>query len=371
MTLSDAETAAMQRAIELARNGEGLVEPNPMVGAVVLDASGTMIAEGWHARFGGPHAEVAALAAAGPAARGNTLVVTLEPCCHHGKTPPCTDAILAAGIRRVVVGAGDPASHGAGHGIVRLRDAGVDVAVAEGALKEQAERLIAPFAMLTINHRPWVIAKWAMSLDGHVATASGESRWISCEASRRVVHRLRARVDAILVGIGTALADDPLLTARPPGPRPLLRVVVDSHARLPLVGRLATSAREHPTLIAVGPAAAADRIHFLQEAGCEVWQASETEPGGRLAELLSELGRRRLTHLLVEGGPTMLGGFFDAGLVDEVQAFVAPKIIGGQNAPAAVSGQGIGRMENAPRLSIESIESLGGDCFIRGLVART
>ncbi len=371
MILRDAETGALERALELACRGEGLVEPNPMVAAIVLGASGQAIGEGWHARFGGPHAEVVALAAAGNAARGGTVFVTLEPCCHHGKTPPCTDAILAAGIRRVVVGAVDPASHGAGHGIARLQQAGIDVAVAEGAGKEKAERLIAPFAMLATHGRPWVIAKWAMSLDGHVATSSGESRWISSEASRVVVHRLRARVDAILVGIGTALADDPLLTARPPGPRTLLRVVMDSTARLPLESQLVQTAREHPVLVAVGPDAHSDAMRPLREAGCEVWQSAAAEPAERLAELLAELGRRQLTNLLVEGGPTVLGGFFDAGLVDEVQAFVAPRIIGGEAAPAAVAGLGIGSMQKTPRLSIESINSLGTDCFIRGIVARS
>ncbi len=371
MILRDAENAALERALELALCGEGLVEPNPMVGAVVLGASGQAISEGWHARFGGPHAEVAPPAAAGDAARGNTLVVTLEPCCHHGKTPPCTDAILKAGIRRVVIGAVDPASHAVGHGIARLQDAGVDVAIADGALKEQAERLIAPFAMLTTQGRPWVIAKWAMSLDGHVATVSGESRWISSEDSRAVVHRLRARVDAILVGIGTALADDPLLTARPPGPRTLLRIVVDSTTRLPLESQLVQTAREYPVLVAAGPGARPDAMRLLEEAGCEVWQSSAAEPAERLADLLAELGRRQLTNLLVEGGPTVLGGFFDAGLVDEVQAFVAPRIIGGEAAPAAVAGLGIGSMQKTPRLSIESIKSLGTDCFIRGIVARS
>ncbi len=369
MTASDCERGAMQRALELARRGEGLVEPNPMVGAVVLDAAGSTIGEGWHARFGGPHAEVAALEAAGPAARGSTLVVTLEPCCHHGKTPPCTDAILAAGIRRVVVGAVDPAAHASGRGIERLRAAGVDVAA--GVEAEQAQRLIAAFAMLAVHGRPWVIAKWAMSLDGHVATASGESRWISSEASRAVVHRLRARVDAILVGIGTALADDPMLTARPPGPRSLLRIVLDARARLPITSQLAQTAAQHPTLIAVGPEAPRDAVSRLQEAGCEVWQSGQSVQTAAIVELLAELGRRRLTNLLVEGGPTVLGGFFDAGLVDEVQAFIAPTIIGGSQAPAAVAGLGISSMQKAPRLSIESIESLGNDCFIRGRVARS
>ena len=368
MTARTAEVAAMERALELARRGEGYVEPNPMVGAVVLDAAGVPVGEGWHAHFGGPHAEVMALKAAGARAVGGTIVVTLEPCCHHGKTPPCTEAVLAAGIRRVVVGTVDPASHAAGRGLAQLKAAGLEVV--DGVTEAQARKLIAPFAMLATEGRPWVIAKWAMSLDGHIATARGESRWISSEASRGMVHRLRGRVDAILVGIGTVLADDPLLTARPPGPRPLLRIVLDSTGRLPLESQLVRTARTHATLVAVGPLADAHRLTVLRDAGCEVWQATATTVAERAAELLQELGRRQLTNLLVEGGPTVLGTLFDAHLVDEVHAFVAPKIIGGLQAPAAVAGQGIARMENAPRLSIESIESLGDDCFIRGLVAR-
>lgn len=369
MTATAAEVAAMERALDLARRGEGLVEPNPMVGAVVLSSSGATLGEGWHARFGGPHAEVAALAAAGEAARGETLVVTLEPCCHQGKTPPCTEAVLAAGIRRVVIAAGDPAPHASGRGVARLRTAGVEVV--EGVAEDEAKKLIAPFAMLTVQQRPWVIGKWAMSLDGHVATATRESRWISGEASRRVVHTLRGRVDAIAVGIGTAVADDPLLTARPPGLRVPLRVVLDSRARLPLSSRLVATAGEFPTLVAVGPAADVVTIEQLRAAGCDVWQSMACEASDRLAELLAELGRRQLTNLLVEGGPTLLGSLFDADLVDEVHAFVAPKIIGGQAAAAAVAGRGIVSMQNAPRLSIESIESLGDDCFLRGRVART
>ena len=226
----------MRRAIELARRGEGLVEPNPQVGAVVLDAHGAVVGAGWHERFGGPHAEVMAIASAGAAARGGTLVVTLEPCCHHGKTPPCTDAIIAAGVSRVVIGVEDPFPQVSGGGVAALRRAGIDVET--GVLAEAAARLSAPFRRLVVDGRPWVIAKWAMSLDGRIAAAGGDSRWISGEASRALVHTLRGRVDAIMVGIGTALADDPLLTARPPGPRTALRVVVDSRARLPTESRL-------------------------------------------------------------------------------------------------------------------------------------
>ena len=224
MSFTAFDQAAMRRAVELAARGRGAVEPNPQVGAVVAtaDGGGRIIGEGWHDRFGGPHAEVVALEAAGERARGATLYVTLEPCCHHGKTPPCTAAILAAGITRVVVAAGDPFPAVAGRGLDALRQGGVLVEI--GLLGPEATRLTAPFRKLVTAGKPWVLAKWAMSLDGRIAAAAGQDRWISSLQSRALVHDLRSRIDAIAIGIGTALADDPLLTVRPepgtsPGPR--------------------------------------------------------------------------------------------------------------------------------------------------------
>ena len=332
-----------------------------MVGAVVMatDAAGPrIVGEGWHERFGGPHAEVRALVEAGNAARGATLYVTLEPCCHSGKTPPCTEAILAAGIARVVVAAGDPFPAVAGRGIAQLRAAGV--VVEEGLLTEEAVRLTAPFRKLVQTGRPWVIAKWAMSLDGRLATQPGDDRWISSPESRELVHDLRRRVDAILVGIGTVLADDPSLTARPAGARRGPRIVCDGLARTPPDGRLVRSAREWPVLIAVGPRADRDRVSALAAAGCEIWDGPD-DPQERFAALLDELGRRRVTNLLVEGGPTLLERLFANDLVDEVWAFVAPKIIGGATAPFAV----------APRLDAEEVSLPGGDILVRGLVRPT
>ena len=358
----------MERALELARRGEGFVEPNPQVGAVVLAADGRVVGEGWHELHGGPHAEVMALEAAGEAALGGTLVVTLEPCCHHGKTPPCTAAVIAAGIRRVVIGAGDPFPAVDGGGIASLRAAGLEVE--SGVLEEAATRLTAPFRRLVSSGRPWVIAKWAMSLDGRVATAAGESRWISSEQSRAIVHELRGRMDGILCGIGTVLADDPLLTARPAGPRQPLRIVLDTSARLPIESRLVRSAREIPVLVATGPKAPADRLRALAAAGCEVWQAAAADPRDRLHELLAELGSRRLTNVLVEGGPTVLGSLADASLVDEVWAFVAPTIIGGAASPSPVAGTGIATLASATAIEIEHTDHPGGDLFIRGVVRR-
>lgn len=370
MEWSGFDVAAMQRAIELARRGEGHVEPNPMVGAVV--AAGAIVGEGFHARFGGPHAEIEALLAAADAARGATLYVTLEPCCHHGKTPPCTEAIVAAGIARVVIAARDPFPAVNGGGIAALRAAGI--AVETGLCGREATRLTAPFRKLVQAKKPWVIAKWAMSLDGRMATANGESRWISSAESRAIVHQLRGRVDAIVVGIGTALADDPLLTARPddgtaPKRQPL-RIILDSEARLPLESRLVQTARDHAVLVATGPAAPPARREALAAAGCEVWIASASDAGARLDLLLAELGRRQCTNVLVEGGSGVLGSLFDRGAADEVRVFIAPKIIGGQAAPAPIGGRGIASMADAAGIEIEELSQPGGDLFVRGLVPR-
>ncbi len=371
MEWSGFDVAAMQRAIELARRGEGHVEPNPMVGAVVA-AAGRIIGEGFHARFGGPHAEVEALLAAGAAARRATLYVTLEPCCHHGKTPPCTEAVVAAGIARVVIAARDPFPAVNGGGIAALRAAGI--AVEAGLCERESLRLTAPFRKLVEAKKPWVIAKWAMSLDGRMATASGESRWISSPESREIVHGLRGRVDAIVVGIGTAIADDPLLTARPSDgsipPRQPVRIVLDSAARLPLDSRLVQTAREQSLLVAVGPDAPADRREALAAVGCEVWNGRERDPGERLTSLCVELGRRRFTNVLIEGGADVLGSLFDRGEADEAWAFIAPKIIGGQAAPAPIGGRGIAGMADAAGIKIEEITRPGGDLFVRGLVTR-
>ena len=361
MTCDPADISAMRRALDLACRGAGHVEPNPQVGAVVVAPDGAIVGEGWHAVYGGPHAEVAALAAAGPAARGATLHVTLEPCCHHGKTPPCTAAIIAAGIARVVVAAGDPFPAVAGRGIAALRAAGI--VVETGALEAEACRLIAPFRKLVETGTPWVIAKWAMSLDGRLAAAPGADRWISSPESRALVHALRGRIDAIAVGIGTVLADDPLLTARPPGPRQPLRIVLDSTARLPLTTALVRTAREVPVLVAAGPAADAARVGALRAAGCEVWQGAAGAPIDRLRELLGELGRRRITNLVVEGGPAVLRTLFAAGAADEIQAFVAPRVIGGD--PAALP-----TLPDVPACDVEEVALPGGDILLRGLVRR-
>ena len=358
----------IERAIELARRGEGFVEPNPMVGCVLV-RHGNVVGEGWHQRFGGPHAEVEALRMAGEAARGATAYVTLEPCAHAGKTPPCTAALIAAGVPRVVVACGDPNPLVNGRGIAALRAAGVEVVVIDD--QPEAKALIAPFAKLMTVGRPWVIAKWAMTLDGKLAASSGDSQWISGEESRAVVHQLRGWMDAIVVGRGTAEQDDPLLTARPAGVRTPTRIVLDSQAVVALESQLVRTSSDAPVMVASAANAPAARCHALREAGVEVWQSppSATSSGDRWMALLNELGRRRMTNILVEGGAKVLGALLDAGEIDEVHAFIAPKLIGGAG-PSPLRGEGRALMADALRLTSPKVETIGEDVYVSGRVIR-
>jgi len=365
--MSEFDRQVMLRALELAARGRGWVEPNPLVGCVIV-REGRIVGRGWHRKFGGPHAEVDALAVAGSQARGADLYVTLEPCCHHGKTPPCTQAILQAGVSRVVAAMADPFPQVAGGGLAELAAAGVRVEV--GCCEAEARRLNAPYLTLLGDGRPWVIAKWAMTLDGRIATRTGDSRWISSEASRAIVQQLRGRVDAILVGRGTAEADDPLLTARPPGPRTALRLVADHRAQLASTSQLVRTAAEAPVLVAAGPEASAKDVSRLRSAGCEVFVCQGASDGERLQALLAELGRRRFTNLLVEGGGGLLGALFDAQLIDEVQAFIAPKLVGGSGAPGPLGGLGADKMAAALELDDLQVERVGSDLWVRGLLPR-
>ena len=367
MNPSDLDRWHMQRAMELAARGQGCVEPNPMVGCVVVRGA-EIIGEGWHRRFGGAHAEVEALRIAGRRAAGATMVVTLEPCCHQGKTPPCTRAIIAAGVGRVVVAQRDPFPEVAGRGIAELEAAGV--VVETGLLEAEARRLNGPYLKLLSTGRPWVVAKWAMTLDGKIATRTGSSRWISGDASRKIAHALRGRVDAVLVGRNTAQRDDPLLTARPPGPRTALRVVVDTRASLPSQSQLVRTAREVPVLVAVGPEAEEADRRRLAEAGCEVLVCEGETHATRLDGLLSELGRRRMTNVLVEGGGRLLGSLFDAGAIDEVHVFLAPKLVGGTSAASPMAGDGIDEMSGALLLDKPEVRQVDSDVYVHGPVRR-
>ena len=401
---ADYEAAFMKRAIALARRGQGRVEPNPMVGCVLARGS-RIIAEGYHRRFGGPHAEVNALRRAADKAAGATAYVTLEPCCHTGKTPPCTDALIEAGVARVVVAMKDPFPEVAGRGIRQLRRAGIRVDV--GLCREEAAELNAPYLTLVGQGRPYVIAKWAQSIDGKIATHTGDSKWISGPESRRLAHRLRARVDGIMVGIGTVLADDPLLTARDvPIRRTATRIILDTHLRLPLTCQLvktsgwhgpAKQARElsapgwhgpaqqgrglleegvpHPLqgesapllILTSRQALRARKRHAdrLRDRGVEIIPCRAKRDRIDLNAALRLLGDRQMTNLLVEGGGQVLAAFLDARLADEAYIFIAPKLIGGQSATQAYPGQGAPRLADTRALHTIETRRLGPDTFIR------
>lgn len=354
----------MARALELARGGVGRVEPNPPVGAVVVDPTGRVVGEGWHRELGAPHAEVEALREAGEKARGATVHVTLEPCCHHGRTPPCVDALLAAGVARVVYGACDPDPRVQGRGLERLRAAGV--AVERSPLADACGRFLRPYRTHRALGRPHVTLKWGMSLDGRVATRTGESRWITGEEARRSAHRERSRACAILVGSGTVLADDPELTCRLEEGRSPHRVVLDRRLRTPVPSRLVATAGEVPLEIYAGPQAGRAERRLLEEAGARVEVVAEEGPGWLLAVLAHLARERGVTRLLVEGGPTVHGAFVDAGTVDRVLAYVAPVILGGAGAPSCVAGTGAARLAEALSLDGLTARPLGPDLLLEG-----
>jgi diaminohydroxyphosphoribosylaminopyrimidine deaminase / 5-amino-6-(5-phosphoribosylamino)uracil reductase len=361
--LADDETF-MHEALALARRGAGTASPNPMVGAVVV-ADGRVVGRGFHPRPGEPHAEIFALRDAGAAARGGTLYTTLEPCAHTGRTGPCTDAIIAAGIRRVVAAMVDPDHQVRGAGIARLRAAGIETAVGTG--DAEARRLNEAYVMHRTAGRPFVTAKWAMTLDGRIATRTGESRWISNEASRRHAHGLRAVSDAILVGVGTVLRDDPALTARPAGhhvvdaDRPR-RVILDSRLRTPAGARV-LAADGVPVIVATTGASAPEARRALAARGAEVLMCDGPDERVDLGRLLRELAHRGVLSVLVEGGATVHGAFFDAGLVDKIVAYVAPLLVGGR-AAGPVGGAGVAAMIEARRLRPAAITTLEGDVLI-------
>lgn len=358
---SQAELDAIRRALQLSTRALGRTSPNPPVGAVVLDVSGAVVGTGWTSPPGGPHAEIAALTEAGERARGGTLVVTLEPCRHTGRTGPCTSALLEAGIARVVIGCADPTAE-AGGGARLLREAGVDVET--GVLT--GEVALGPLEAWLTSHalgRPFITWKYAATLDGRSAAADGTSRWITGEPARADVHRLRAEVDAVLVGVGTVLADDPLLDARHSGPphrtppegmRQPLRVIVDSEGRTPLTARALSG--PDPAVVALRAAAA------VQDTGYPRTLELPTGTDGHvdLPALLRQLADRHgVVSVLLEGGPTLAGAFVAAGLVDRVVGYVAPLLLG--NGPCALAGAGAGTISAAHRLRLEEVTRLGDD----------
>ncbi|MFN2597225.1 MAG: bifunctional diaminohydroxyphosphoribosylaminopyrimidine deaminase/5-amino-6-(5-phosphoribosylamino)uracil reductase RibD [Pyrinomonadaceae bacterium] len=354
----------MRRALELAALGVGRVSPSPMVGCVVARGGGEIVGEGCYLAEGVKHAETLALEQAGARARGATAYVSLEPHAHHGRTPPCTDALIKAGVARVVAPVEDPNPLVAGRGFAHLREAGVEVSV--GVLAREAERLNEKYFHSQRARRPFVHLKFATSLDGRIATRAGDSRWITGAESRERVHRLRHEYDAILVGAGTASADDPLLTDRSglTRHRPLVRVVLDDELKLSPASRLARTARESPVIVFASERADAARTSALDACGVEVVRLAggARDPRG----VLSHLYERATQSVLVEGGATVAGALLDARLVDKVTVFVAPVLIGGRDARAAVGGEGAARLADALRLRDVEIARRGDDVEITG-----
>ena len=373
MTASPTQTLApkrdavhLGRTLELARRGSGGTSPNPLVGAVVVK-DGRPIGEGFHSGPGEPHAEPAALAACTEDPAGSTLYVSLEPCAHHGRTPPCTQAIFAAGVGRVVIASDDPSARASGRGPELLRRNGVEVEWADGEVARAARLLNQPFRKHALTGRPLVAFKSALTLDGRVATRTGDSRWISSEESRARVHHWRGDADAVAVGIGTALADDPLLTARVEGgekpARPARRVVFDSRGRLPVRSRLVRSAADAPVILICSPAASRQARDALAAAGVEVLVAEGGDEAVRVGAGLDALGDRGVQSLLLEGGPRLAGAFLDAGEIDEMRAFVAPMIAGGGR--GVLEAGGVASIADAHRAATVEVERIGDDTVIQ------
>ncbi len=349
----------MRSALALARRGLGNTWPNPSVGCVIVQ-NGRVVGRAFTAPGGRPHAEPQALSMAGPLARGATAYVTLEPCCHHGRTPPCTDALIGAGIARVVIAARDPDPRVNGQGVAKLRAAGI--AVEEGVLAGEAAEILAGFHQRTTTGRPLVTLKLASTLDGRIATHSGESRWITGEPARRAAHVLRGRHDAILVGVGTVMADDPDLTCRLPGfrPTPIVRVVADSHLRTSMTSRLVASARETPTWMLIRHGTDATRRHAFADVGIRLIEVAGAEAGVDLQAGLLALGTAGITRLLVEGGAQVAAALLRGGLVDRIAWFHAPAVMGGDAWPA-VQAFGIDRLDAMPRFVRQHATPVGED----------
>ena len=363
----DFDEQMMARAISLARNGLGRTSPNPLVGAVIV-RDGRIVAEGWHRKAGTPHAEIHALNMAGELARGATVYVSLEPCAHYGRTGPCARALVEAGVSRVVVAMTDPNPKVAGKGIAILQEAGIQVTT--GVLEQEARQLNEVFLKWMTTGLPFVALKTAMTLDGKIATAAGQSQWITNEASRYETHRLRDVYDGILVGINTALADNPALTTRLkeyPGRNPV-RIVVDSRARLPLESKLVTDGAAR-TIVAVTAGAPADRLEALRSAGAEVIVAGSGDQVD-MHSLMEQLGAMKISSVLVEGGGSVNFSLLQAGLVDRVYAFIAPKLVGGRDALTPVEGEGFQELDRAVELENIQLRQLGSDVLLTGIVKR-
>lgn len=365
----DADEKYMWLALDLARQGRGRTSPNPMVGAVIVK-DGEIVGTGYHQKAGTPHAEVHALKAAGKKAQGAAMYVTLEPCVHFGKTPPCTEQIISAGIKKVIISMVDPNPRVSGSGIKILEDAGIKVRV--GVLEEKAKKLNEVFIKYVTTGYPFVILKSAMSLDGKIATREGLSRWITSERSREFVHRIRNQVDAIMVGIGTVLKDNPLLTTRIEGEevRNPIRVILDSRGRISLESRIVKSSRDVTTILVVTELAPPDKINALSSRGVEIFQCSSIDDRVNLKSLMKYLGERKITSLLVEGGSTLNYSLLEEGLIDKILFFIAPKLIGGVEASTPVDGKGIEFLEDAWNVQDTRVKLIGEDILVTGYLEK-
>lgn len=366
----------MEMALELAAKGCGKVDPNPLVGAVIVK-DGEIIGSGYHTGYGKLHAEREALRSCGTSPEGAVMYVTLEPCCHHGKQPPCTDALIEAGIKRVVIGSADPNPLVAGKGVRILKAHGIEVV--EGFMKEECDAINPAFFRFIKTGMPYVVMKYAMTMDGKIATRTGASKWITSEASRKRVHEDRNRYMAIMAGIGTVLKDDPLLTCRIPGGRDPVRVICDTHLRIPEDSQIVQTAGKYRTLIAAAENCAGgngadryieDKCRTLRSKGCEILYIPVKNGHLDLEQLMKKLGEQKISSLLLEGGGTLNWAALEAGIVDRLQVYIAPKIFGGKDAPSPVGGKGAGLPGDAFLTGKPEVTFIGEDILIESEVKR-
>lgn len=357
----------MRMALDLARKGKGWTTPNPLVGAVIVKG-GRIIGQGYHQKYGQPHAEVNAIASAKEDVTGATLYVTLEPCSHFGKTPPCSDLLIDKNIKRVVVGTLDPNPLVAGKGIERLRNNGIEVVT--GVLEEESQKLNEIFIKYIVTKEPFVVMKNAMSLDGKIATVTGESQWISGESSRKQVHSLRHELAGIMVGIETIIKDDPQLTSRTLNSRNPIRIVVDSQLRIPIASKVLTQQDKAKTIVATTKRANNEKLDTLKQMGIEVIVIKEKYERVDLRELMKVIGAKGIDSILLEGGANLNFSALEEGIVDKIQSYIAPKIIGGKEAKTAVEGAGIQLLKNAFKIDRMTPVMVGEDLFVEGYIVK-
>ena len=357
----------MRMALDLARKGKGWTTPNPLVGAVIVK-DGRVIGQGYHQKYGHPHAEVNAIASAKEDVTGATVYVTLEPCSHFGKTPPCSDLLIDKNIKRVVVGMLDPNPLVAGKGIERLRNNGIEVVT--GVLEEESQKLNEIFIKYIITKKPFVVMKNAMSLDGKIATVTGESQWISGESSRKQVHSLRHELAGIMVGIETIIKDDPQLTSRTLNSRNPIRIVVDSQLRIPIASKVLTQQDKAKTIVATTKRANNEKLDTLKQMGIEVIVIKVKCERVDLRELMKVIGAKGIDSILLEGGANLNFSALEEGIVDKIQSYIAPKIIGGKEAKTAVEGAGIQLLKNAFKIDRMTPVMVGEDLFVEGYIVK-